>query len=216
METKTVLNVMVMYAPLPFFWALHSQQGSRWVFQATKLNGDIGFYVIKPDQMILLNSFLALLLIPVFERLIYPLLEKVGIKSSLQRMCLGGALSGLAFVFAAAVEYFIEQDFISILWMLPQYFIMVTGEILLYTASINFAYTEATTSMKSVVMSFMSLSVAGGCLIIIIISGVALFESQLHEFIFFAVVAFIDVILFAFLATRYRNVNQVDSREDVS
>lgn len=213
METKAVLRSLVMFAPLPILWALHSQQGSRWVFQATKLNGDIGFYTIKPDQMILLNSFLAIIMIPLFEHSIYSLLEKVGVKTSLQRMGLGGALSGFAFVCAALVEYFIEKDFISILWMFPQYFVMVLGEILLYTASINFAYTEASASMKSVMMSFMSLTVAGGSLIVIVISGIALFESQFYEFLFFAVVAGVDVLLFTWLATRYKYIEKANNDE---
>lgn len=51
LETKILLNVLVLYLPLPFFWALFDQQGSRWTFQATRMDGDVGFYVIKPDQM---------------------------------------------------------------------------------------------------------------------------------------------------------------------
>lgn len=41
----------MLYAPMPIFWALFDQTGSRWTFQADKMNGDIGFYTIKPDQI---------------------------------------------------------------------------------------------------------------------------------------------------------------------
>lgn len=34
METKILLNVLVLYIPLPLFWALFDQQGSRWTLQA--------------------------------------------------------------------------------------------------------------------------------------------------------------------------------------
>lgn len=207
METKVVLNVLVTYIPLPLFWALHAQQGSRWVFQATKMNGDIGFYTIKPDQMIVLNSVLGILMIPVFEKIFYPQMSCVGLKTPLQKVGLGGVMSATAFLIAAFVESQSEKGFISILWMFPQYLIMVMGEILVYTANLNFSYTEAPASMKSVMMCFMYLTVAGGCLIVIFISGVALFESQVYEFLFFAGLLFVDVILFAFLATRYKYVD---------
>jgi dipeptide/tripeptide permease len=201
-----------MFIPLPIFWALHAQQGSRWVFQATKMNGDIGWYHIKPDQMIVFNSVLGMILIPIFEHLFYPFLSRVGIKTSLQKMTLGGSFSVVAFIVAALVEFQVElqveKNVINILWMFPQYLIIVVGEILLYTANLNFAYTEAPASMKSVMLGFMYLSVAGGCLIVVLISGVALYDSQAYEFLFFAGIMFLDVLLFGFLARRYHYVSQ--------
>lgn len=209
-ETKTVLNILVLYLPIPLFWALHAQQASRWVFQATKLDGDIGFYIIKPDQMIVLNSFLGVVLIPIFEHFFYPLLSKIGIKTSLQKITLGGVFAGVSFILAAVVELQIGKEFHSILWMFPQYLVMVMAEILIYTANLNFSYTEAPASMKSVMMAFMYLTVAGGCLIVVLISGVAFFDSQAYEFLFFAAIMFIDIFFFALLATRYKYVDNVE------
>lgn len=207
-ETKAVLNVLVMYIPLPLFWALHAQQGSRWVFQAAKMNGDVGWFTIKPDQMILINSLMGMLLIPVFENLFYPLLSRVGIKSPLQKMTLGGLCSGTSFIIAALVQFQIDKNFISILWMLPQYMVMVMGEIMLYTSNLNFAFTEAPANMKSTMFAFVYLTIAGGALIVILISGTAFFESQAYEFLFFAGILFVDIFLFAFLATRYKYVDR--------
>ncbi|CRL01737.1 CLUMA_CG014953, isoform A [Clunio marinus] len=215
METKIVLNVLVMFIPLPLFWALHSQQGSRWVFQAAKMNGDIGFYTIKPDQMILFNSLLGVLMIPVFEYLFYPLMSRFGINTPLRKIVLGGMFASFSFVVAAVVEIQIETNFINILWMLPQYLVMVMGEILVYTSVLNFSYTEAPANMKSVMMSFMMLTVAGGSLIVIVISGIAFFDSQIYEYLFFAGVLFLDIILFAFLATRYKYVNQTPQENGI-
>ena len=205
-DTKTILNVLVIFIPLPLFWALHAQQASRWVFQATKMNGNIGWYTIKPDQMIVLNSFLGIVMIPVFEQLLYPLLSRVGIKTSLQKMVLGAVFGGVAFIFAGILELEVEKDFISVLWMFPQFLAMIMGEILIYTANLNFSYTEAPAEMKSVMVSFMSLTAAGGCLIVIFISGVSFFESQAYEFFFFAIIMLIDALLLGFLVTKYKHV----------
>jgi solute carrier family 15 oligopeptide transporter 1 len=75
-DTKTLLRVLVLYLPLPVFWALFDQQGSRWTFQATRMNGQVGSYIIKPDQMQLCNAFFILTLIPLFDQIIYPLFAK--------------------------------------------------------------------------------------------------------------------------------------------
>lgn len=50
-DVKAVLKVLVIYIPLPIFWALYDQQGSGWTFQAVRMNGNIGFYTILPDQV---------------------------------------------------------------------------------------------------------------------------------------------------------------------
>lgn len=50
-DIKATLKVLVLYIPLPVFWALYDQQGSAWTFQAKRMDGYIGFYTILPDQM---------------------------------------------------------------------------------------------------------------------------------------------------------------------
>lgn len=205
-DTKKLLNVLVIYLPLPIFWALQAQQGSRWVFQATKMDGDIGFYTVKPDQMIFLNSFIGILLIPVFEYAFYPLMSCIGFKNPLPKMILGVFMTGAGFVLAALLEQRIETNAVvlSMLWMVPQYFLLCMGEILVYTANLNFSYTEAPASMKSVILGCSYFSVAGGSFIVILISGMSLFQSQVHEFLFFASIAFADLLIFCWLATRYK------------
>lgn len=89
-ETKILLNVLVLYLPLPVFWTLFDQQGSRWTFQATRMNGDLGFYTILPDQMQVVNPFLILAFIPLYEVVFYPLLNLIGIRRPLQKITLGG------------------------------------------------------------------------------------------------------------------------------
>ena len=111
METKILMNVLVLYLPLPFFWALFDQQGSRWTFQATRMDGDIGFMTIKPDQMQVINPFLILVFIPVYEVVIYPLLKLVGISRPLQKLTIGGILAGVAFVLSALVEINLEPTY---------------------------------------------------------------------------------------------------------
>lgn len=56
-------------------------------------------------------------------------------------------------------------------------------------------------------LGFSYLTVAMGALIVVLISGVAFFESRAVEFLFFAAIMFVDVIIFGFLAARYQNID---------
>ncbi|XP_064350764.1 solute carrier family 15 member 2 isoform X2 [Camelus dromedarius] len=51
LDVKALTRVLFLYIPLPMFWALLDQQGSRWTLQATRMNGNLGFFVLQPDQM---------------------------------------------------------------------------------------------------------------------------------------------------------------------
>ncbi|KAK3890053.1 hypothetical protein Pcinc_005968 [Petrolisthes cinctipes] len=111
-DIKRLMRLLLLFLPLPFFWALFDQQGSRWTFQATRMDGQIGQWDIKPDQMQVVNPLFILLLIPVFDKLVYPWLEGCGwLKLPLQRMLMGGILAGVAFIMSAVVELNLEATY---------------------------------------------------------------------------------------------------------
>ncbi|KAI4579161.1 hypothetical protein MJG53_001034 [Ovis ammon polii x Ovis aries] len=95
MDVKALTRVLFLYIPLPMFWALLDQQG---------------FFVLQPDQMQVLNPFLVLIFIPLFDLVIYRLVSKCGINfTSLRKMAVGMILACLAFAVAAAVEIKINE-----------------------------------------------------------------------------------------------------------
>ncbi len=109
-----------MFLPIPIFWALFDQQSSRWVFQAERMDGRVGSYEIKADQMQIFNSVFILILLPVTEKWLYPRIPHV---KQLQRMALGMLLAALAYVVAGLLEMSIDRtgvDQINILWQIPQ------------------------------------------------------------------------------------------------
>uniref|UniRef100_U3F8G2 Solute carrier family 15 member 2 n=1 Tax=Callithrix jacchus TaxID=9483 RepID=U3F8G2_CALJA len=110
MDVKALTRILFLYIPLPMFWALLDQQGSRWTLQATRMNRNLGFFVLQPDQMQVLNPLLVLIFIPLFDLVIYRLVSKCGIQfSSLRKMAVGMILACLAFAVAAAVEIKINE-----------------------------------------------------------------------------------------------------------
>ncbi|KAL8183146.1 UNVERIFIED_CONTAM: hypothetical protein K2H54_019784 [Gekko kuhli] len=99
-EVKMVTRVLFLFIPLPMFWALFDQQGSRWTLQATKMNGDF-----------FLNPLLILILIPVFDLGFYPLVNLCKLNfTPIKKMATGMILAGLAFAVAAFVELKIEDN----------------------------------------------------------------------------------------------------------
>ncbi|NXY19260.1 S15A1 protein, partial [Atrichornis clamosus] len=110
-QTKMVLKVLFLYIPLPMFWALFDQQGSRWTLQATAMNGDFGIS-IQPDQMQVVNPILIIIMVPVVDSLIYPLIKKCKFNfTPLKKMTVGMFLAALAFVAAALVQVQIDKTY---------------------------------------------------------------------------------------------------------
>jgi len=107
-DVKVLMRVLFLYLPLPVFWALFDQQGSRWTFQATRMDGDMGSWDIKPDQLQVLNPLLILLFIPLYDVAFYPALRLVGISRPLQKLTMGGILAGIAFIISGVVELNLE------------------------------------------------------------------------------------------------------------
>uniref|UniRef100_A0A3B5BD14 Solute carrier family 15 member 1-like n=1 Tax=Stegastes partitus TaxID=144197 RepID=A0A3B5BD14_9TELE len=108
-QVKMVLKVLFLYIPLPMFWALFDQQGSRWTLQATTMNGNfVSNDFCSSHQTV--NPILILVLVPVVDSIVYPLIAKCRINfTPLKRMNVGMFLAGLAFVAAALVQLQIDK-----------------------------------------------------------------------------------------------------------
>uniref|UniRef100_A0A8B9R7G5 Solute carrier family 15 member 1 n=1 Tax=Astyanax mexicanus TaxID=7994 RepID=A0A8B9R7G5_ASTMX len=109
-QVKMVLKVLFLYIPLPMFWALFDQQGSRWTLQATTMDGNFGAFIVQPDQMQTVNPILILVMVPIVDSVVYPLIKKCGLNfTPLKRMTVGMFMAGLAFVAAALVQVQIDE-----------------------------------------------------------------------------------------------------------
>uniref|UniRef100_A0A8C7SQ57 Solute carrier family 15 member 1 n=1 Tax=Oncorhynchus mykiss TaxID=8022 RepID=A0A8C7SQ57_ONCMY len=97
-QIKMVLKVLFLYIPLPMFWTLFDQKGSRWTLQATTMDGNFT-----------VNPILILTLVPIMDSVVYPLIKKCGLNfTPLRRMTVGMFLAAMAFVAAALVQIQID------------------------------------------------------------------------------------------------------------
>lgn len=202
---KRVWRAFRIFLLLPAFWMLFDQHGSRWVFQATRMDPHIipGLpFTLLPDQTPVIDPLLLLILIPIADRYVFPALRARGYSlHPLHRMGAGMVITGSAFFIAALIESKIEAgQTIAVGVISFQYLALVVGEILVSITGSEFAYSEAPASMKSSVNAAWLLTVAAGNVIVAIVAEMSLFESQVSEYILFGSAMMVCALGFAGLS----------------
>ncbi|XP_038216609.1 uncharacterized protein LOC119835705 [Zerene cesonia] len=106
-DMKVVCSILYLYLPVPIFWSLFDQQGSRWTFQASRLRSEIFGVTLMPDQLQVMNPAMVLLMIPVCPGGAWPVLPDL---PPLHKMFIGGILAAMAFVSAGILQIGIERS----------------------------------------------------------------------------------------------------------
>jgi len=212
---KSALSVLLVFLPLPVFWALFDQHASRWIFQASKMNRHFGSLEVEPDQIPALNPLLVLIFVPIFDRVIYPGLKRAHLGlSPLKRIAIGMVFSSLAFVYAAFLQLAIDKEpQLHIVWQLPQYLLLTFGEVMVSITGLEFAYTQAPNSMKSLIMAGWQLTVALGNLVVVVVAQIGGLL-QWQEFLFFAGVMLIATAVFSVIGVFYKYVDTNEEKAD--
>ncbi|UYV83066.1 SLC15A1, partial [Cordylochernes scorpioides] len=111
-DVKGLLNVLKVFMPIPFYWALYDQQGSSWTIQSKAMDGQItSFWRISPDQFQVINPLLVIILIPLSDYIIYPFFVKFNfLVKPLHKMVAGGFLTAISFLLAAMVQVWIDSS----------------------------------------------------------------------------------------------------------
>lgn len=232
-DTRAVLAIITLLSPLSFFWALYDQQGSRWTYQGMMMETQTGSIQIKPEQMGIINAVLILVLIPVFEYGVYPALACLGLRMRpVARMAGGMVLAIISFLMAAALQFHMERvgtftanpadptalvcvdNCVHILWQIPQYLLITCAEVMLSVTGLEFAYSQAPTTMKSVCQATWLLTVAAGNLIVIIVTLIDPVRRvtdryvQAWNFVVWSVILVLGTGLFAWVAHRYKYMEE--------
>lgn len=103
---------------------------------------------------------------------------------------------------------------VHMFWLIPQFVIMTAGEVMFSVTGLEFAYSQAPSTMKSFLQACWLLTVAFGNIIVVIIAEAKFFQSQAYEFFLFAVMMFIDMGIFIWLALQYKYVTNSDKTSD--
>lgn len=213
---KALGRLAILFVFVAIFWSLWDQSGGEWVLQAEKMDLKVFGIQFLSSQTQAINAIMILAFIPLFQYVVYPLVDRVWKMTPLRKIGLGIFTIGVSFFISAWIEGQIAAGLKpSILWQLPAYALLSAGEIMTSITCLEFAYTQAPRHLKAIVNSFYLLSISGG----------NLFTALVHWFIanpdgslklhgpayynFFAILAIVTSVIFALVATRYREVNHL-------
>jgi proton-dependent oligopeptide transporter, POT family len=170
---KSVWRVMSVFGFIPVFWALWDQSQSEWVVQASKM--DLNFLGIKweAEQISFVNAGFILAFIPLFTMVVYPGLEKAGIKvTPLRKIGAGFVLTALSFVMISIIQEWIDAGQTpNIGWQIFAFVILTAGEVLISITGLEYAYTQSPPSMKSTIMACWLLMVTLGNVLVSVIQN---------------------------------------------
>jgi proton-dependent oligopeptide transporter, POT family len=213
---RSVFRIALVFAPILSFWALYFQYGSSWFNQAEAMDRDVFGWRMESAQMESLNAILILVMVPFFAYVVYPALERAGIRATmLRRMTAGMFIAVPAFLSAAMIQSWIEAgQKPHIGWQVIQYVIIAISETLVSVTALEFAYTQAPKSMKGTVMSLWFLTIGGGSFLTSLVTRNVAFATRTGYFLFWAGFMVAGAVLFAIVAAVYKPVDFVAANEE--
>jgi len=166
---NSISRVLAVFAFIPFFWALWDQTQSEWVLQAAKL--DLTLFpglTLLPAQVQTVNPFFVLTLIPLFSYVIYPALASIGINPTpLRKIGAGLLLTAVSFVIIAWLQQQIDAGQTpSVWWQILAYLLITIAEVMVSITGLQYAYTHAPPSLKSLMNALWFLTVSIGNLLV--------------------------------------------------
>lgn len=211
---RAVLDIAKLFAAISVFWALFDQHGSSWVIQA--MNMDLVFMGVEfeASQIAAWNPIMVMGLIPLFSMVFYPLLDKMGFKTTpIFRMTWGMFVAAASFAMIGGLQMWMDgsENKINVMWQFFPYLVITMAEVMISITGLEFAYTQAPRSMKSSVMSIWLLTVFFGNLITAYVSQVNFFPvASTGYFMFFAVLMAIFAGIFMYMGANYKVKNYME------
>ncbi|KAL2348145.1 hypothetical protein Fmac_002145 [Flemingia macrophylla] len=233
-EVKMVLRMLPIWATTIMFWTIHAQMTTFSVSQATTMDRHIGkTFEIPAASMTVFLIGTILLTVPFYDRFIVPIARKL-LKnphgfSPLQRIGVGLVLSVFSMVVAALVEIkrlryaqshgLVEAKIpMTVFWLIPQNFLVGSGEAFMYMGQLDFFLRECPKGMKTMstglFLSTLSLGFFFSTLLVSIVNKLTahgrpwladnLNQGRLYDFYWLlAILSAINVVLYLVCAKWY-------------
>jgi POT family proton-dependent oligopeptide transporter len=204
-------RLAIIFVFVAVFWSLWDQSGGEWVLQADKMDLHFAGITWLPSQIQAVNAIMILVFIPLFQYVIYPVISLVFPLTPLRKIGIGLVVTGASFLVSAWIETQLKAGLKpNIGWQLPAYALLTAGEIMVSITSLEFSYTQAPKTMKSIVMALYLWSITGGNAFTALVhafiqnSDGTLKLSGSSYYLFFAGLSAGSAVVFAFFASRYR------------
>ena len=160
---KAIVKLSGIYAFVAVFWALFDQSGSSWVLQAENMDRNWLGVEWLPSQIQALNPILILTFIPLFSYVVYPAIDKIFPLTPLRKISIGLFIMVISFVLVSIAQARIDAGQTpSISWQLLAYVFLTAAEVMVSIVCLEFSYTQAPKTMKSVIMAIFLFAVSLG------------------------------------------------------
>jgi POT family proton-dependent oligopeptide transporter len=163
---KAVWRVIAVFAFIPIFWGMWDMNQSEWAIQASKLDLDLHLFGLKllASQVQATNAIFLLLMIPIFNYGLYPLVEWMGFKlTPLRKIGTGLLITALSFVIIAVLQTRIQAGaHPSVWWQIFAYVLLSAGEVMVSITGLEYAYTQSPPAMKSTMTAIWYLTYSVG------------------------------------------------------
>ncbi|KAJ1430531.1 Proton-dependent oligopeptide transporter family [Sesbania bispinosa] len=165
-ELKILIRMFPIWATGIIFCAVYAQMSSLFVEQGKMMDTTIASFTIPAASLSTFDIIGVIIWVPIYDRGIVPIARRFTGKvrgfSELQRMGIGLFLSIICMSAAALVESkrlqmakelgLIDEDVpvpLSILWQIPQYFLLGAAEVFTFVGQHEFFYEQAPDAMRS-------------------------------------------------------------------
>lgn len=237
-ELKILIRMFPIWATGIIYSAVYAQMSTMFIEQGEMMDTTIGSFTIPAASLSIFDTISVILWVPIYDKVIVPITRKFTGKemgfSVLQRMGIGLFISMIAISMAALVEIerlkiardlgLVHQDVavpMSILWQIPQYFLVGASEVFTYIGQLEFFYNQSPDALRSVCSAFSLLTSSLGSylssLILTIVTTITtedgkvgwipdnLNEGHLDYFFWLlAVLSFLNLLAYIFCASKYR------------
>lgn len=170
-ELKITLRLLPIWLTSVIYFAAYSQVYTTFIEQGEVMDTQIGSFSIPPASLFAFEVLSVMVLVLIYDRSIAIVGKwfrnvEFGI-SELQRMGVGRLLIIISMSIAALVETVRLRGAkggksLSIAWQLPQYFILAISEVFNCIGQLEFFYSEAPDTMRSMSIAFSLLTISLG------------------------------------------------------
>lgn len=162
-EVKMMARLLPIWATTIIFWTTYAQMITYSVIQATTMDRSMGSFKIPAGSLTVFFVAAILITLALYDRLVMPLWKKwkgtPGF-TNLQRIALGLVLSTVGMAVSALIEKkrlgaaksegrHNSTLTMSVFYLIPQFFLVGSGEAFMYTGQLDFFLTQSPKSMKT-------------------------------------------------------------------
>ncbi|KAI9501680.1 peptide transporter ptr2 [Coemansia spiralis] len=224
-ELSTAIRSCKIFLCYPVFWLCYGQMSNNMVSQSGQMNTGS----VPNDIMQNIDPLCIIILIPIFDWVIYPGFRRCGLElRPVTRITIGFLIAALAMAYAAIIQHIIYTkppyydaagdgnngfNDISAGIQVPGYILIAISEVFASVTGLEYAYKRAPESMKSIVMSLFLFTNAGGSILAFCFNSIAANPHLVENFAIVSGLMGAFTILF-FVCFRHYDKREAQEAED--